>query len=136
MAQALHDLLSIPSSIFSALIFFFSHAPTTLHFIPVMSFFFSNRKSITIHAIALSWETEWDYACVLTQSCLTLCDHKDCSPPRLLCPGDFPGKNSGMGCHFLLQRIFPTQGLNPGLPNCRQILYHLNCQGSPNEIIC
>ena len=29
---------------------------------------------------------------------------------------DFPGKNAGVGCHFLLQEIFPTQGLNPGIP--------------------
>ena len=35
-----------------------------------------------------------------------------------------------MDCHFLLQRIFPTQGLNPGLPHCRQMLYHLSHQGS------
>ena len=35
-----------------------------------------------------------------------------------------------MGCHFLLQEIFPTQGLNPGLPHCRQMLYWLNHQGS------
>ena len=34
----------------------------------------------------------------------------------LLCPWDFPGKSIGVGCHFLLQRIFPTQGLNPGQP--------------------
>ena len=36
-----------------------------------------------------------------------------------------------MGCHFLLQGIFPTQGLNPGLLPCTQALYHLNHQGSP-----
>ena len=46
-------------------------------------------------------------------------------PTRLLCPWDFPGKNTGLGCHFLLQNIFPTQGLNPGLLHCRRILYHL-----------
>ena len=55
----------------------------------------------------------------------------DCSPPRLLSPWDFPGKNTGVGCHFLLQEIFPTQGSNPGLPHCRQTLYHLSHQGSP-----
>ena len=49
----------------------------------------------------------------------------------LLCPWDFPGKNTGVGCHFLLQKIFPTQGLNPGLPYCRQTLYRLSHQGSP-----
>ena len=37
------------------------------------------------------------------QSCPTLCDPKDGSPPRLLCPWDSPGKNTGVGCHFLLQ---------------------------------
>ena len=35
---------------------------------------------------------------------------------RLLCPWDSPGKNTGVGCHFLLQGIFPTQGSNPCLP--------------------
>ena len=52
-------------------------------------------------------------------------------PTRILCPWDFPGKDSGVGCHFLLQGIFPTQGLNPGLLHCRQIPYHQNHQGSP-----
>ena len=41
-------------------------------------------------------------------------------PTRLLCPWDFPGKNTGAGCHFLLQGIFPTQESNPGLLHCRQ----------------
>ena len=36
-----------------------------------------------------------------------------------------------MGCHFLLQGIFPTQGSNPGFPRCRQLLYHLSHLGSP-----
>ena len=45
-------------------------------------------------------------------------------PSRLLCPWKFPGKNTGAGCHCLLQGIFPTQGLNPRLLHCRQILYH------------
>ena len=42
---------------------------------------------------------------------------------RHLCPWDFPDKNTGVGCHFLLQGIFPTQGLNPHLLLGRQILY-------------
>jgi len=45
--------------------------------------------------------------------------------------GDSPGKNTGVDCHTVLQGIFPTQGSNPGLPHCRQILYHLSHQGSP-----
>ena len=50
---------------------------------------------------------------------------------KILCPWDFPGKKTGVGCHFLLQEIFPTQGLNPGLLHCRQMLYPLSHQGSP-----
>ena len=52
-------------------------------------------------------------------------------PPRLPRPWDSPGKNTGVGCHFLLQGVFPTQGSNPGLPHCRGLLYRLNHQGSP-----
>ena len=50
---------------------------------------------------------------------------------RLLFPWDSPGKNTRVGCHALLQGIFPMQGLNPGLPRCRQILYQMSHQGSP-----
>ncbi|XP_055426747.1 uncharacterized protein LOC129645509 [Bubalus kerabau] len=50
---------------------------------------------------------------------------------RLLCPWDSPGKNTGVGCHALLQRIFPTQGSNPGLLHCRQILSHMSCKEVP-----
>ena len=50
----------------------------------------------------------------------------------LLCPWNSPVKNTGLGCHFLLRGIFPTQRLNLGLLHCRQILYHLSHQGSPN----
>ena len=52
-------------------------------------------------------------------------------PARLLCSWDFPGKNTGVGSHALLQGIFPPQGLNTGLPHCRWFLYHLSHQGSP-----
>ena len=48
--------------------------------------------------------------------------------------GDSPGKNPGVGCHALLQGFFPTQGLNPGLPHCRWILYHLSHQESPLNV--
>ena len=51
----------------------------------------------------------------------------------LLHPWDFPGNSTGVDCHFLLQGIFPTQGLNPGLLHCRQMLYHLSHQGSPKR---
>ena len=54
-------------------------------------------------------------------------------PTRLFCPWDSPGKNNGVGCHVLLQGIFTTQGLNPGLPLCSRILHHLSHQGSPDK---
>ena len=52
------------------------------------------------------------------------------NPARLLCSWDFPGKNTRVGCHSLLQGIFPIQGSNLGLPYYRRILYPLNHQGS------
>ena len=69
--------------------------------------------------------------CSDAQSCLTLCDPMDCSPPGSSVHGDSPVQSIGVGCHFLLQGIFPTQGSNPHLPNCRQILYHLSHQRCP-----
>ena len=62
----------------------------------------------------------------VAQSCLTLWD-------PLYSPWNSPGQNTGVGRCFLLQGIFPTQGLSPGLPHCRQILYQLSHQGSPKE---
>ena len=47
------------------------------------------------------------------QSCLTLCDPMDCSPPGSSVHGDSPGKNTGVGCHFLLRAIFPNPGIEP-----------------------
>ena len=59
--------------------------------------------------------------CAESPSCVQLCDPMDCSPLGSFVHGDFLGKNIGMGCHALLQGIFPTKGSNPGLPHCRQI---------------
>ena len=56
-------------------------------------------------------------------------------PTRLLCPWDFPGNSTRVDCHFLLQGIFPTQRSNPGLPHCKQMLYHLSHQGSLTVIL-
>ena len=49
------------------------------------------------------------------ESCPALCDPMDLEPASLFCPWDFPGRNTGVGCHFLLQGIFPTQESNPHL---------------------
>ena len=66
--------------------------------------------------------------CLAAQLCPTLFDPMDCRPSSSI-HGDSPGKNTGVGCHALLQGIFPTQGSNPGFPQYRQILYHLSHQG-------
>ena len=55
----------------------------------------------------------------------------DCSLPSSSVHENSPGKKNGVDCHALVQGIFPTQGSNPGLLRCRQILYHLSHQGSP-----
>ena len=47
-------------------------------------------------------------------------------PRGLYSPWNSPGQNTGVGSLSLLQGIFPTQGFNPGLPHCRQILYQLS----------
>ena len=52
-------------------------------------------------------------------------------PHGLQSPRNSPGQNTEVGSHFPLQGIFPTQGLNPGVPHCKQILYQLSHQGSP-----
>ena len=64
---------------------------------------------------------------LVAQSCPTLGDPMGCSLPR----SSFQGKNTGKGCHFLLQGILPTQRLNLGLLKRRQTLYHLSHQGGP-----
>ena len=57
--------------------------------------------------------------CLVTQSCLPLCNPMDCNPPGSSIHGDSPGKNTRVDCHALLQGIFPIQGLNPGLLHYR-----------------
>ena len=52
-------------------------------------------------------------------------------PHRLDSPWNSPGQNTGVGSLSLLQRIFPTKGMNPDLPHCGQILYQLSHKGSP-----
>ena len=59
----------------------------------------------------------------VSQSCLTLCETMDYTLPG----------STGVGCHFLLQGIFPTQDSNRGFPHRRQTLYRLSNQGSPHE---
>ena len=71
------------------------------------------------------------YVCVCgAQSCPTLLRPHELQPARFLCPWDFPGKNTRVGCHFLLQEI-PSQGSNPGLLHWQADSLSLSHLGSP-----
>ena len=73
-------------------------------------------------------ENSWSFICTFALHNYSLClfSHN----PHSVC-GNSPGKNTGVGCHVLLQGIFPTQGSNPGLHHWRRILHHLSQKGSP-----
>ena len=68
---------------------------------------------------------------LIVQLCPTLCNPMDYSPPG----SSSPGKNTGVGSHFCVKQVFPTQGSNMGLMHCRHILYCLSHQGSPSVYI-
>ena len=77
------------------------------------------------------FDFKWKSESGVTQSRPTLCNSMDCSLPGSSIHGIFPGKNTGVGSRFPLQEIFLTQGLNLGLPHCRQTLYCPSHRGSP-----
>ena len=62
--------------------------------------------------------------CLITKSCLILLRPHGLQPARFLCPWDFSGKNTGVGCHAVLQGVFLTQGSDPPLLHWQAILYH------------
>ena len=87
----------------------------------------------SVHGIFQARVLEWGaiaFSGLIVQSRSIFWDPMDCSPPGSV-HGDSPGENTGKGCHAILQGIFPTQGLNPGFPHRRQILYHLSHRQSP-----
>ena len=90
---------------------------------------------VTLIALG-SWTSSLSYRCVCVFSRSEMSDSlqpMDCSLPGSSVYGDSPGKNTGLGCHVLLQAIFLTQGSNPHLIyllHCRQIFYLLSHQGS------
>ena len=87
-----------------------------------------------IFTLILSWEC---YAVLVAQSCPTLCDPKDCNLPGSSFQWDSSDKNSGGGCHALLQGICPTQGSNPcllRLLHWRHILYPLVINSQPHWV--
>ena len=86
----------------------------------------AERNHISFHC--------WWWCCSVTKSCLTLSLPRGRQPTRLLCPWDVPGRNTGMGCHFLLQGIFQIQGSNLRLLLGRWILYHGATREAPHRL--
>jgi len=80
--------------------------------------------------VSLLYESESISCSVVSYS---LQPHGLLQPTRLLCPWNSSGKNTGVGSHFLLKGIFPTQGSNLGFLHCRWFLYQL---GNPVYCIC
>ena len=102
------------------------------------------NSSQTFHIMTLTWNLQNDslmecppiwtwavlFSCLKVKVlvallCPPLCHLMDCCLPDS-CPWEYLGKNTGVGCHFLLHGIFPTQESNQNLLHCRQILYHLS----------
>ena len=92
-------------------------------FIAIQAYLKKQEKSqinnLTLHLSEVKW------------SCSVMSNSLRPHGSSLLHPWDFPGKSTGVGCHFLLQGIFPTQGLNPGLPHCSQMLLLSEPPGKP-----
>ena len=79
---------------------------------------------LMLHTINI-FDIDCEWSCSVVSNSLWPCGLQ---PARLHHPWDFPGSNTRVGWHFLLQGIFPTQGSNSGFPHCRPNLYHLSHQ--------
>ena len=71
--------------------------------------------------------------CLVAKLYPTLLQPHALQPARLLCPWDFPGKNTGVGCHFLLQGLLPIQGSKLHLLHCQEDSLPLSHQGSQRK---
>ena len=103
--------------------------------------FLSIRVFSSESAVPLRWPEDWSFTlsmspcseCGCVLSCPVVSDFfrpHGLQPTRLLCPRDSPGRNTPVGCHALLQGIFPTQESHQGLLHYRWILYQQSYQGS------
>ena len=107
----------LPGSIFLSSLETWTRATTRLNvlLLPHTSLLSSAKWSLGLIPLMM---------CVCAKSlqlCPTLCDPMDCSLPGSLFPWDSPGKITAVDCHFFLQGIFPTQGLNPNLLSLLQV---------------
>ena len=96
----------------------------------------SHSRSQSERFIKEQWEIHRISAAAAVQSLrsVSLLRLHRLQPTRYFCPQDFPGKNTGVGCHFLLQGIFPTQGSNSCFLHWQAGSLPLSHQGSPSEV--
>ena len=87
---------------------------------PLTEFMYLKKNNYSIY---LDF-TQTNVSCSVVSDCLFVTNGLQLA--WLLCPQDSPGKNTGVGCHALLQGILLTQGSNPDLLHCRWTLYHLS----------
>ena len=101
---------------------------------------FSSSKGFSFRIISANFSKQdfrilfMCYICSDVQLRLTLCPLGCIWPPRLLYSWDFPGKNTGVGCHFLFQGIFPTQGLNTSVLHWQADSLPLSHQESMRQV--
>ena len=115
------SLVNIPLPEFITM-FTHSHVKRIYWLFPSFGNFATLSKIISVDYI---------YLCCAVLSCSvvsTVFDPMECSPPDYSVHGASPGRNTGVGCHALLQGIFPTQGSNPRLLHYRQFVYRLSHQ--------
>ena len=97
---------------------------TCASFILVGGFFMGSTLDICRYKIKV--QIKCVVLFLVAQSCPTLCNSTDCSLPGSSVHRDSSGKDTSVGCHVLLQGIFPNKGSNSGLLYYRWILYHLS----------
>ena len=111
-------------------------ALTVLHVRRVMVELYQLYQFLIFHGTWLFNRCDPKITCVCVCVCVCVCKSRSVvsdslQPHGLYSPWNSPGQNTRIGSCSLLQGIFPTQGLNPGFPHCRWILYQLSHKGSP-----
>ena len=92
---------------------------------------FMSLCKLILYVIASLKSFHSNVLCLVTQSCPTLCDPMYCSPPGSSVHGDSPGKNTGVGCHALLQGDLPNPGIQSRSPALQVVSLPAELPGKP-----
>ena len=126
LGSSIHGILQ--ARILERVAISFSRGSSRLRDGNCVSFFFF-VSSIALACRFFTTSATWEAPTSLVK--VKVAQSNSLPPHGLYNPWDSPGQNTGVGSRSLLPGVFPTQGLNPGLPHCRQILYQLSHKGSP-----